>query len=131
MTSYSLNLQIFCIIFVFFISILGFYLPIYLSNCQNNNNNSNSNSNSSFNDSNSLSPSNKNNKQFKLNILSELSTQNIYILLKCCGSGIILGVALVHLLADAVGDLSEYYEYPCKFNYLLLYYVIILLYYIL
>jgi hypothetical protein len=84
MTSYSQNLQIFCICLVFFISLLGFYFPIYLA-------------------------SSAMTSHFKF-----ISNQSLFILLKCCGSGVILGVALVHLLADAAGDLGEYGEYPCK-----------------
>lgn len=105
MSSYSLNLQIFCIIFVFFISIFGFYIPIYLAYCKLTSSlPSSSSSSSSFNIFN----------YFQRILLSESFTQYIYLFLKCCGSGVILGVALVHLLADAVGDLSEYYEYPGK-----------------
>jgi hypothetical protein len=86
--SYSQGLQIFCICFIFFVSLAGFYLPIYLSTSSSS---SSSTCSTTF-----------------------FSKQNMYLLMKCCGSGIILGVALVHLLADAVGDLGEYGEYPCK-----------------
>lgn len=89
MVSYAQSFQIFCIFLVFFLSLLGFYFPIYVNSC-----------------------SAQSQTSFPMKILSN---QSFYLLLKCFGSGIILGVSLIHLLADAVGDLGEYGEYPCKF----------------
>jgi len=41
---------------------------------------------------------------------------NIYFLnLKSFASGIILSVAMVHLLAESASALSSYTSYPCKF----------------
>ena len=50
-----------------------------------------------------------------------LETSFSYMLIKSYASGIILGVAMIHLLNDAVSDLSLYFEYPCKY---LSYYII-------
>ena len=43
---------------------------------------------------------------------------NIYFLnLKSFASGIILSVAMVHLLADATSTLYGYLDYPCKYQF--------------
>ncbi len=88
----SLSLQIFCICFVFILSLAGYYVPFYLH-------------------MKSLPPPSQaigEKEKERVN----LCHNSLYCLMKCCGSGIILGVALMHLLADAVGDLAEYSEYP-------------------
>lgn len=107
--SSSLNLQIFCIIFVFFVSLSGFYLPIYLTNLKTaQKTTSSTTSPTSVTSISSFS-------WCSFSFTTSITFQIIYLCLKCCGSGIILGVSLLHLLSDAVEDLGQYFKYPGSF----------------
>ena len=46
--------------------------------------------------------------------IEELIENWIFISVKCFATGIILGVAVLHLLADAIETLGTTVEYPCK-----------------
>jgi zinc transporter ZupT len=85
---YSYRVQLLCIVLVFLISLCGFALP------------------------------------FKLVSRSMVSGESdvlhsvAYAMLKSFSTGVILGVALMHLAVDSVEDLSAFSEYPSKYIHL-------------
>lgn len=77
----SFNLRLGAIFLMFFVSLLGFFLPYYLVTYG----------------------------------FNELETNIYFLNLKSFASGIILSVAMIHLLGDSASKLFAYTSYPCKY----------------
>ena len=51
------------------------------------------------------------------NGVEDLSINGTFLIVKAFAAGVILGVALLHLLAESIESLSTQVTYPCKFKY--------------